>query len=241
LSLNRTFLSTIPVTDIGDSQDDCPALKTNISALFSPKGGIRSRLIKEINQAQSTLNLAMYSFTSDSLRSALVSARQRGVQIRIVADAGQVNGVGGEIPYLDSHGFTVRQCNGGASSGDMHNKYMIIDGRFLYTGSYNWSARAESASYENALFLNTSPVIADYLSDFNRLWKCKTSGSTDPNPDDPPSCNEDEIVVWVNTDSGIYHCPGSHYYGNTKEGKYMTQKAAISAGHRAAYFKPCKC
>jgi len=45
--------------------------------------------------------------------------------------------------------------------------------------------------------------------------------------------------VWVNTNSGVYHCPGSRWYGNTKEGQYMTQKQAQAAGHRPAYGSAC--
>ena len=41
-------------------------------------------------------------------------------------------------------------------------------------------------------------------------------------------------MVWVNTDSGIYHKPGSRYYGKTKQGKYMSEADAIKAGYRAA-------
>jgi len=41
-------------------------------------------------------------------------------------------------------------------------------------------------------------------------------------------------VVWVNTDSGIYHKPGTHWYGKTKHGKYMTEADAKKAGYRAA-------
>ena len=41
-------------------------------------------------------------------------------------------------------------------------------------------------------------------------------------------------MVWVNTDSGIYHKPGTHWYGKTKKGKYMTEADAIKAGYHAA-------
>lgn len=41
-------------------------------------------------------------------------------------------------------------------------------------------------------------------------------------------------VVWVNTDSRIYHKPGTRWYGKTKHGKYMTEADAKRAGYRAA-------
>lgn len=47
------------------------------------------------------------------------------------------------------------------------------------------------------------------------------------------------VTVWVNTNSGVYHCPGSRWYGKTKEGTYMKQKAAQAAGHRPAYGSVC--
>jgi cytoskeletal protein RodZ len=41
-------------------------------------------------------------------------------------------------------------------------------------------------------------------------------------------------MVWVNTDSGVYHKPGTRWYGKTKQGKYMTEADAIKAGYHAA-------
>lgn len=48
-----------------------------------------------------------------------------------------------------------------------------------------------------------------------------------------------EVRVWVNTNSGVYHCPSSRWYGKTKQGKYMSECEAEKAGYRAAYGNPC--
>lgn len=49
-----------------------------------------------------------------------------------------------------------------------------------------------------------------------------------------------DIKVWVNTNSGVYHCPGTRWYGNTKHGEYMTQREAQKKGYRPAYGKVCR-
>lgn len=49
----------------------------------------------------------------------------------------------------------------------------------------------------------------------------------------------DSIKVWVNTNSGVYHCPGTRWYGDTKEGEYMTQAQAVAEGNRPAYHRRC--
>jgi len=41
-------------------------------------------------------------------------------------------------------------------------------------------------------------------------------------------------LVWVNTDSHVYHKEGSRFYGTTKKGKYMTESEAVKEGNRAA-------
>lgn len=41
-------------------------------------------------------------------------------------------------------------------------------------------------------------------------------------------------MVWVNTDTKIYHKEGSRWYGKTKDGKWMTEEDAKKEGNRAA-------
>lgn len=42
-----------------------------------------------------------------------------------------------------------------------------------------------------------------------------------------------DIVVWVNTASGVYHLRGMRWYGNTNSGAYVCQKEGDRAGYRA--------
>lgn len=45
--------------------------------------------------------------------------------------------------------------------------------------------------------------------------------------------------VWVNTESKVYHCPGTHWYGTTKKGEYMSESEARAQGNRPDHNKAC--
>lgn len=47
------------------------------------------------------------------------------------------------------------------------------------------------------------------------------------------------VKVWVNSKSGVYHCPGTRWYGATKNGSYAPEVDALAAGIRPAYGKKC--
>jgi hypothetical protein len=47
------------------------------------------------------------------------------------------------------------------------------------------------------------------------------------------------VKVWVNTNSGTYHCPGTRWYGKTQEGQYMMQKEAQDKGFHPAAGHAC--
>lgn len=42
-----------------------------------------------------------------------------------------------------------------------------------------------------------------------------------------------DVVVWVNTASGVYHYRGQRWYANTKSGAFVCRKDADEYGYRA--------
>jgi len=65
---------------------------------------------------------------------------------------------------------------------------------------------------------------------------------TSPPADQPPDVGQGspDVRVRVNTDSGVYHCPGTRWYGRTRQGLYMTQREARAKGNRPAYGSVCR-
>lgn len=55
----------------------------------------------------------------------------------------------------------------------------------------------------------------------------------------PVQSSAANVIVWVNTNSGVYHCPNTRWYGKTKSGRFMTQREAQSKGYRPAYGAVC--
>jgi hypothetical protein len=47
------------------------------------------------------------------------------------------------------------------------------------------------------------------------------------------------VRVWVDAGSGVYHCPGTRYFGATKRGKYLTEQDARNQGYRGAGGRGC--
>jgi len=130
---------------------------------------LRDRLLRAINLTKASIDLAIFDFTSGELAGALLAAKERGVAIRIVADARQAQGKHSEIPWLLEKGIKARLARGNGR-GIMHHKFAIFDGRLLVTGSYNWTDSAERFNRENVIILDDPAVVQRFKVSFERLY-----------------------------------------------------------------------
>lgn len=98
------------------------------------------RLIELIETAKKTIRVAMFTWTRRDLAQAIVKAKQRGVDTRIVIDHNSGKGSGAHIvKLLKSGGIPVRLSQGSAL---LHHKFLYIDGEILVNGSANWTKAA---------------------------------------------------------------------------------------------------
>ncbi|MEK7375947.1 MAG: phospholipase D-like domain-containing protein [Candidatus Margulisiibacteriota bacterium] len=146
---------------------DLPA-KT-VLVMFSPQGGIQDKIISKINLCRKSIKIAIYGFTSGDIAWALENAKNRGVDVKIVADKSQAAGKHSEISFLVSKLFPV-MIRTGKGRGIMHNKFAVFDDTEVVTGSYNWTQGAENYNFENAIFINDPEIARQYSAEFNRLY-----------------------------------------------------------------------
>ncbi len=140
-----------------------------IKIFFSPKGGIAEEIIKQIDNAQEYIDIAIYSFTSEPIAEAIIRAKNRGVEIRILMDKGQSQGKYSKYELFLDNGIIIIQDR---HAGIMHNKIILIDGRILFTGSYNLSNSAEEKNEENLLmFIDDEEVEGEIEEEIIRIYK----------------------------------------------------------------------
>jgi phosphatidylserine/phosphatidylglycerophosphate/cardiolipin synthase-like enzyme len=152
---------------------------TNPNPPDNAGNGIDQGVVKDINNARRSIDVTSFDFNLPSFVNALVAASQHGVHVRVVVDG--VNGsqtlsakqAGTSKDFdatktLQAAGITV--VNGGRSSGLMHDKIIIIDGKILYMGSWNMSYNDTYRNNNNILRITNAKLIANYQAKVNELF-----------------------------------------------------------------------
>lgn len=142
----------------------------NVQVGFSPEGSAQQLVLKTIASAQHSIQILAYAFQAQDIMQALVDAKQRGVEVRVVVDKkrNQNNTSQAAMTFVSQHGVQVRTND---TFHIHHDKTIIVDGHTVETGSFNFAASAESENSENVVVLRDMPEVAEqYLAHWQSRW-----------------------------------------------------------------------
>lgn len=148
------------------------ASQDGISIFYSPKGGCTSAIIEQIGNAKKSIEVQAYNFTSAAIAEALLDAHKRGVTITAVLDKTQRSETYSSATFLANQGMATFIDSSHAIA---HNKIMLIDGRTIITGSFNFSKAAEESNAENLLIIQDK---ADLYRAYQKNFEDHLSHST---------------------------------------------------------------
>ncbi|OWK35179.1 putative endonuclease protein [Fimbriiglobus ruber] len=125
-------------------------------------------MVQVISEAKQSVHVAAYGFTSKPVAQALIQAHQRGVEVEVVLDKSNASARYSEAWEIAQAGIPVRIAYQYAI---MHDKFVIVDGVTVETGSFNFTTAAEEHNAENVLVLRDDPQVAGaYEANWKKLW-----------------------------------------------------------------------
>jgi len=140
-----------------------PLGTNSCSVYFSPKGGCTEAVIRELNNAKTSVLVQAYSFTAKPIAKALVEAHRRGVKVEVILDKSQRTASYSSADFV-AHAGILTLID--AKHSIAHNKIIIVDGQTVITGSFNFSNAAEEHNAENLLILRDSKVAKRYIENW---------------------------------------------------------------------------
>jgi phosphatidylserine/phosphatidylglycerophosphate/cardiolipin synthase-like enzyme len=130
-----------------------------IDVAFSPNEGSEDLVVRAIASARSNIGVAAYSFTSPAVAKALLTAKKRGVDVRVVVDenGNRSKASLAALNLLANADIPTRTISRYAIH---HDKYMVIDKTTVQTGSFNYSKAAAKSNSENVVVIWNNPDLA---------------------------------------------------------------------------------
>lgn len=150
---------------------------TPIKVVFTSEDpALEQAIIPVVNTATKNIRFLAFSFTDYPLANAMIQRSKAGVDVAGVFERVGSDTDSAELKTLHCAGIPVRRDGNGSF---MHNKVIVVDERYVITGSLNFSTNAEESNDENVIIFDNADIAKLYMQDFERIW----SLATDPEPD----------------------------------------------------------
>ena len=147
-----------------------PATGT-VQVAFPPEDNANTLIVQALREAKKTVLVQAYSFTSNEIAFALIEARRRGVDVRMLVDGEQMEKLeNNRVGLVAQAGVQVWVDEQHQSA---HNKIMVVDADstspIVITGSMNYTYSGQFKNAENLLVLRGNNVLAEtYAANWQR-------------------------------------------------------------------------
>ena len=139
------------------------------------RGGVDETIAADIRQATLQVDLAGYDINSEPIVQALIDVRQRGITVRVVTDSDNADQP--SVRRLRRNGISVVEDN---RSGLMHNKFIVIDGRFVWMGSMNFTSNGAHCNNNNIVRFDVPHLAVNYTAEMDEMYVDRSFGPTSP-------------------------------------------------------------
>jgi phosphatidylserine/phosphatidylglycerophosphate/cardiolipin synthase-like enzyme len=138
-----------------------------VAVRFSPNGGAEAAVTDTLRHAHVRVRAALYGLTNPAIERALIELARAGVQVSLKADRGRsaAREQAAVLGRLQAAGVSVET----GSRWLNHNKFAVVDGRWVITGSFNWTTSAERRNHENLLILDCPDLAARFEAEWESI------------------------------------------------------------------------
>lgn len=137
---------------------------TQYTVCFTPGQDCTNEIVTALSLAKHSIYVQAYSFTSKPIANALVVAKKRGVDVKVILDKSQYKAEKYSASrFLDNQNVPVWIDSKPAIA---HNKIMIIDENTVITGSFNFTKAAQEKNAENLLIIHNFVLAKQYLENW---------------------------------------------------------------------------
>jgi phosphatidylserine/phosphatidylglycerophosphate/cardiolipin synthase-like enzyme len=139
----------------------------DLAVYFSRADDPRAAILEALGTVHQSAIVAMYTFTDRDLAQALIAAQGRGARVSVYLDRTMATSRYSVARTLVAAGVPVRISS---NPYIMHNKFAVLDGATVLTGSYNWTMAASKDNDENLLWIKRPELAQRYTQRFSQLW-----------------------------------------------------------------------
>jgi phosphatidylserine/phosphatidylglycerophosphate/cardiolipin synthase-like enzyme len=129
-------------------------------------------LINAIRKSEKSFYGAFYDISSMKITDELIAAFNRGIDVKLVTENDTFSGPA--VTKLIETGIPVVADTG---TGLMHNKFAVIDGNSIFTGSYNTTENCTLKNNNNAILIRSPELAEIYNSEFNEMFHSRIFGN----------------------------------------------------------------